>query len=187
MSERLLLGLSVLVATSVYGAEPTLETIPDNNYPFVQENADKALKVAYIVAGKTCTAGTSLGGSTVTIPMSGGKQMYYAQLVLDTGEQTYNVSVADLLSGSIPDALTFIIYKERLSLKKAMMGFASNTQVMDQGLDGCINMGSDGKTAFHRNYMRSNGGREIGREHEPYFQDLYLKALDAVIAICEAK
>lgn len=35
----------------------------------------------------------------------------------------------------------------------------------------------------------NNGSEKMnaGKENEPYFQDLYIKALDAVIAACEGK
>ncbi|MEK6922067.1 MAG: hypothetical protein AABX82_09310, partial [Nanoarchaeota archaeon] len=177
-----LLGGAVL-ATSVYAAEPTLQTTPDVGTTFVQENADKALKVAYIVAGKTCQVGSSEND-----PRS-SRQRYMAMLTIDTGEQTYNVFVVDSLPAGIPDALTFIIYKEAM-------------QVTDQGLDGHVNIGSVGKAASYKDTSVGSGvgkarvgsgvgkarvGSGVGKEHEPYFQELYMKALDAVITACEEK
>ena len=162
-----LLGGAVL-ATSVYAAEPTLHTTPDTGYSLVQGNADKALKVAYIVAGKTCQVGSSEGGSTVNIPMNGGKQMYSANLIIDVGEQTYNVIVMDMLN-SDPDRLLFMIHKEKVTPEKARMGFARNTQIIDEGLDGHVNMGMDGRTAFDRQYMSfSNHGKINEMKKELY-------------------
>ena len=181
---------ATMFAGTVHAAEPTLETIPDPNYPFVQENADKAMKVAYIVAGKMCSTGDTSGGTVSKIPFSGGRQKYSAQLTIDHDDHTYDFILTDQLDvSSFFDYLTLKVYGKEVPIEKARTDFVNIIQIMDSGFDGHINMGIDRRTNKLYAITLSSKGmwEEKGKEHEPYFQDLYLKALDAVIAACEAK
>lgn len=184
------LFLGAALVTRTYAAEPTLQTVPDAGFDLVQENADKALKVAYIVAGKSCSVGSTSGGSVTKIPFSGEREQYSANLTLDNADKTYDFTLVDRLDVSgFFDYLTLVIYRKGVPVKKTRMDIVDSIQILDGGFDGHINMGSDGRTnkLYAQTLSAKGETEERGKEHEPYFQDLYLKALDAVIARCEAK
>ncbi len=183
------LVLGTALMSSVSATEQSLETVPDAGYPIVQENADKALRVAYIVAGKTCRVGTSIGGHITSFPRRGDKQLYSAQIIIDIGEQRYYVTVVDTLT-SDPDQLSVLVYEEKVPIETIVKARRAigDINLMDIGLDGHINVGyTKGITSYEYIYTNLNDGRESGKEHEQHVQNLYQTALDEIIAVCVGK
>ena len=175
-----LLGGAVL-ATSVYAAEPTLHTTPDTGYSLVQGNADKALKVAYIVMGDMCpnwkknTYPTLPGGNY----SSGG-----VSHVIDNHVLT--ITVIDYFDTAKPDMLNINIYPPEFTVPQvdAGKGIMKREEIVDNGLDGRVNKGSSlpTKTFYNNAWDQVSFAPQF-----TYFQEKYIKALDAIIAVCEGK
>ncbi len=158
-------------ATNVYAAEPSLETTPDSGVPFVQENADKAMKVAYMVLGGMCPTLDPSRDAFYQGIISNEKQNGSGTTILYNG-QVLRVIACDIVVENprrrVLDYLGFLLYPPDISLEEVQRGKGGfrTTMLYDMGLDGHVN-------------NVDNADKED--------QQQYLSILDGVIAACEGK
>lgn len=174
-------GLAALVAGAVlssssYAAEPSLHTTPDPGVPLVQENADKALKVAYMVMAMACPdIDSEYSKSTretinVKQPPRWREFLNHGFSALSIDGQITVISVTDIdekrveegevpfLLKGIQDSLYISIYPPHLKqVQKLAWKHSQAKHLYDRGLDG----------------------------HENVDQQYYLSTLDKIITTCE--
>ena len=177
-------GLVALVAgavlsSSLYAAEPTLHTTPDPGVPLVQENADKALKVAYMVLGKICPTLTPENDSLWSYSIMTNEKATTGGITIMYNGQVLDVTAMDLIEKPekrMQDSLNFQLYPPDISLDKAKKGKGvfRLTHLSDLGLDGNVNLYFD---------MAMKAKSQTLSQSD--YQQKYLAILDSVLAACE--
>jgi hypothetical protein len=181
-----ILPLAVLVAAHVNAQQPSLTTTPDIGFPFVQENTDKTMKLALLVAGESCQIGTPLTGQARSFL---GMQSYTAITVIWNEPLSYVVSVADNSKGA--DVISVDVYQGQVEIPQdrslvSMRQWSEQwhdllqrkqLSYIDIGIDGNVNFGMEGTKIFRSKDIQSR----------PQYQTQYLATLDTVLALCEGR
>lgn len=118
-----------LLGGAVYAGEPSLETTPDHGYPFIQENAEKAMKVARF-SDSTCR-GEHISNQD-------------HRLLVKSNNSVYEIL---LLHPSIGDEFVVRIYPGGMTLDSVMKN-TSNMSSIPGGVEIFIDWGIDGRDNY---------------------------------------
>jgi len=173
-----------LFAATVYAQQPSLTTTPDPGVPFVQENADKAMKVALMVAANACP--NAVQHNLTYAPPFSKKQTYIAGMLLQVENEIYNVIVADALNYGERDHVRMIIFPEGITFEQAQKGkgILQGTTIIDLGIDGHVDMANERKMS---SYYVTVGMRTQHPELAAHYNQVYMNSLDSIMAKCEGQ